>query len=130
MSDIHVVVLAAGRGTRMKSALPKVLHAAAGRSLIEYALLAAASLGPASIVVVVGYQADQLTQALGNRPGLSFAVQEPQLGTGHALLQAEPLLRNAHGTLVLLSGDVPLLAGETLAALVQLHRSRQAAATV
>ena len=130
MSDIHVVVLAAGKGTRMKSALPKVLHAAAGRSLIEYALLAARSLSPASIVVVVGYQAEQLKEALGNRPGLSFAVQEPQLGTGHALLQAEPLLRNARGTLVLLSGDVPLLGAQTLAALVQLHQSRKAAATV
>jgi bifunctional UDP-N-acetylglucosamine pyrophosphorylase / glucosamine-1-phosphate N-acetyltransferase len=130
MSDIHVVVLAAGKGTRMKSAVPKVLHAAAGRSLIEYALLAAASLSPASIVIVVGYQADQLKEALANRPGLSFAVQEPQLGTGHALLQAEPLLRNARGTLVLLSGDVPLLGAKRLAALVQLHQSRQAAATV
>ena len=130
MSDIHVVVLAAGKGTRMKSAVPKVLHAAAGRSLIEYALLAAASLSPASIVIVVGYQAAQLKEALANRPGLSFAVQEPQLGTGDALLQAEPLLRNARGTLVLLSGDVPLLGAKTLAALVQLHESRQAAATV
>ena len=114
----------------MKSAVPKVLHAAAGRSLIEYALLAARSLSPASIVIVVGYQADQMKDALANRPGLSFAVQEPQLGTGHALLQAEPLLRNARGTLVLLSGDVPLLGAKTLAALVQLHQSRQAAATV
>ncbi len=130
MSDIHVVVLAAGKGTRMKSAVPKVLHAAAGRSLIEYALLAARSLSPASIVVVVGYQADQLNEALGNRSGLSFAVQEPQLGTGHALLQAEPLLRATRGTLVLLSGDVPLLSAQTLDALVQLHQSRQAAATV
>ena len=130
MSDIHVVVLAAGKGTRMKSAVPKVLHGAAGRSLIEYALLVAASLSPASIVIVVGYQADQLKDALSNRPGLSFAVQEPQLGTGHALLQAEPLLRNARGTLVLLSGDVPLLSAKTLTALVHLHESRQAAATV
>jgi bifunctional UDP-N-acetylglucosamine pyrophosphorylase/glucosamine-1-phosphate N-acetyltransferase len=129
-SDVHVVVLAAGKGTRMKSAVPKVLHAASGRALIEYALLAAASLSPASIIVLVGYQADQLKQALANRPGLAFAVQEPQLGTGHALLQAEPLLRNARGTLVLLSGDVPLLSPKTLAALVQLHESRKAAATV
>jgi bifunctional UDP-N-acetylglucosamine pyrophosphorylase/glucosamine-1-phosphate N-acetyltransferase len=136
MSDIHVVVLAAGKGTRMKSAIPKVLHAVAGRSLIEYALQAAASLSPASIVIVVGSQADQLKeavalkQAFAKRPGFSFAVQEPQLGTGHALLQAEPLLRDARGTLVLLSGDVPLLGATTLAALVRLHQSRKAAATV
>lgn len=130
MSDIHVVLLAAGKGTRMKSAVPKVLHAAAGRSLIEHALRSAESLSPASIVIVVGFQADQLNEALAKRPDLSFAVQEPQLGTGHALLQAEPLLRDARGTLVLLSGDVPLLGANTLAALVRLHQNRKAAATV
>jgi bifunctional UDP-N-acetylglucosamine pyrophosphorylase/glucosamine-1-phosphate N-acetyltransferase len=130
VSDIHVVVLAAGKGTRMKSALPKVLHMAGGRSLIDHALLTAASLGPASIVVVVGYEADLLRNALEKRPGLALAVQEPQLGTGHALLQAEPLLRGAQGTLVLLSGDVPLLRADTLAALVAKHQASKAAATV
>jgi bifunctional UDP-N-acetylglucosamine pyrophosphorylase / glucosamine-1-phosphate N-acetyltransferase len=130
MPDIHVVVLAAGKGTRMRSALPKVLHAAGGRALIEHALRAAASLSPASIVVIVGHQADLLKDALGKRLGLSFAVQEPQLGTGHALLQAEPLLKGATGTLVLLSGDVPLLRTATLTRLVDTHRARNAAATV
>jgi bifunctional UDP-N-acetylglucosamine pyrophosphorylase/glucosamine-1-phosphate N-acetyltransferase len=130
MSDIHVVVLAAGKGTRMKSALPKVLHVAGGRRLIDHALRAASSLSPASIVVVVGYEADLLKNAVGKQPGLAFALQEPQLGTGHALLQAEPLLRGAAGTLVLLSGDVPLLRAGTLAALVARHQSRKAAATV
>ena len=100
MSDIHVVVLAAGKGTRMKSALPKVLHVAGGRRLIDHALAAAATLSPTSIVVVVGHEAELLKQAIGKRPGLSFARQEPQLGTGHALLQAEPMLRGASGTLV------------------------------
>ena len=130
MPAIHVVVLAGGKGTRMKSAVPKVLHSAGGRPLIEYALQAAASLSPASIVVVVGSQADQLQETLAKRPGLAIAFQEPQLGTGHALLQAEPLLRGARGTLVLLSGDVPLLGAKTLGALVRLHQSRKAAATV
>jgi bifunctional UDP-N-acetylglucosamine pyrophosphorylase/glucosamine-1-phosphate N-acetyltransferase len=130
VSDIHVVVLAAGKGTRMKSAMPKVLHVAGGRSLIEHALHLAASLDPASIVVVVGHEADLLRTALAKRLGLAFAVQEPQLGTGHALLQAEPLLRAARGTLVLLSGDVPLLRADSLAALVAKHQAREAAATV
>jgi bifunctional UDP-N-acetylglucosamine pyrophosphorylase/glucosamine-1-phosphate N-acetyltransferase len=130
MSDIHVVVLAAGKGTRMKSALPKVLHVAGGRRLIDHALAAAATLSPASIVVVVGHEAELLKEAIGKRPGLSFALQEPQLGTGHALLQAEPLLRAASGTLVLLSGDVPLLRPRTLEALIRLHEGRRAAATV
>jgi bifunctional UDP-N-acetylglucosamine pyrophosphorylase/glucosamine-1-phosphate N-acetyltransferase len=130
MSDTHIVVLAAGKGTRMKSALPKVLHRAGDRPLLDHVLRTAASLSPASIVVVVGHEADQVKDALVKRPGLSFALQEPQLGTGHALLQAEPLLRKMSGTLVLLSGDVPLLRAETLASLVRRHEKRQAAATV
>ncbi len=130
MPDIHIVILAAGKGTRMKSALPKVLHRAGDRPLIDHVLRTAASVSPASIVVVVGHQADDIKRALGKRLGLSFALQEPQLGTGHALLQAEPMLRGASGTLVLLSGDVPLLRAETLASLVRRHERRQAAATV
>jgi bifunctional UDP-N-acetylglucosamine pyrophosphorylase / glucosamine-1-phosphate N-acetyltransferase len=130
MSDIHVVVLAAGKGTRMKSARPKVLHLAAGLPLIDHVLRAASALSPSSIVMIVGHQAEQLKDALQIRPGLSFASQEPQLGTGHALLQAEPLLEGASGTLVLLSGDVPLLRAESLATLVRTHEERRAAATV
>jgi bifunctional UDP-N-acetylglucosamine pyrophosphorylase / glucosamine-1-phosphate N-acetyltransferase len=130
MSDIHVVVLAAGKGTRMKSARPKVLHGAAGLPLIDHVLRAASALSPRSTVIIIGYQAGQLKDALHSRPGLSFAVQEPQLGTGHALLQAEPHLKGASGTLVLLSGDVPLLRAASLAALVRTHEARRAAATV
>lgn len=130
MPDLHVVVLAAGKGTRMKSAVPKVLHAAAGLSLIERVLRTAAVLQPASIIVVVGHQASQIQESVGKRLGLVFASQEPQLGTGHALLQAEPMLANARGSLVLLSGDVPLLRPETVERLVRAHEERGAAATV
>ena len=130
MPDIHIVILAAGKGTRMKSSLPKVLHGAGDRPLIDHVLRTAASLSPKSVIVVIGHQADQVKEALGKRLGLSFALQEPQLGTGHALLQAEPMLRGATGTLVLLSGDVPLLRDETLASLVRRHEKRLAAATV
>jgi bifunctional UDP-N-acetylglucosamine pyrophosphorylase / glucosamine-1-phosphate N-acetyltransferase len=130
MADLHVVVLAAGKGTRMKSGSPKVLHKAAGLPLIEHVLRTAASQNPASIVIVVGHQSNQLQEALGKRLGLAFAVQEPQLGTGHALLQAEPFVKDAHGTLVLLSGDVPLLRPETVERLVRTHEERSAAATV
>jgi bifunctional UDP-N-acetylglucosamine pyrophosphorylase/glucosamine-1-phosphate N-acetyltransferase len=129
-NPIHVVVLAAGKGTRMKSAEPKVLHLAAGEPLIAHVLRAAGSLDPASVVIVVGHLADRVKAAVGAKPGLRLALQEPQLGTGHALLQAESALNGAHGTLVLLSGDVPLLRGATLRALVDLHQSRGAAATV
>jgi bifunctional UDP-N-acetylglucosamine pyrophosphorylase/glucosamine-1-phosphate N-acetyltransferase len=130
MADLHVVVLAAGKGTRMKSRMPKVLHEAGGLPLIEYVLRTANRLNPASVVVIVGHQADSIRQALGERLGLAFASQEPQLGTGHALLQAEPLLKGSAGTLVLLSGDVPLLRSETVNALVRRHEERSAAATV
>src|SRR5918997_914694 len=118
MSYIHVVILAAGKGTRMKSARPKVLHEAGGLPLIEHVLRAADRLNPASITVIVGHEAGTVRAALVKRMGLGFALQEPQLGTGHALLQAEPALGGARGTLLLLSGDVPLLQGKTLEALV------------
>jgi bifunctional UDP-N-acetylglucosamine pyrophosphorylase/glucosamine-1-phosphate N-acetyltransferase len=93
-------------------------------------LRAAAALDPASTVVVVGHGSELIEQRLGQRRGLQFARQEPQLGTGHALLQAEPSLRGKAGTLVLLSGDVPLLRPDTLRGLVAHHEAQQAAATV
>jgi bifunctional UDP-N-acetylglucosamine pyrophosphorylase/glucosamine-1-phosphate N-acetyltransferase len=130
MSDTHVVILAAGKGTRMKSADPKVLHRAAGFSLIEHVLRAADTLAPATTVIVVGYQSERVTDALSKRPGLGFALQELQLGTGHALLQTESHLAGKSGTVVLLSGDVPLLRPATLRALVDTHRATGAVATV
>lgn len=130
MSTTHVVVLAAGKGTRMKSAVPKVLHRAAGLPLVEHVLRTASGVNPASVVLILGHQADLVREALGKRLGLTFALQQPQLGTGHALLQAEPALSGARGTAVLLSGDVPLLKPGTLRALVARHEGAQAAATV
>jgi len=114
----------------MKSEDPKVLHRAAGFSLIEHVLRAADALQPATTVVVVGHLSDRVQTALGKRLGLRFALQAPQLGTGHALLQAEPHLAGRSGTVVLLSGDVPLLRPATLRKLVEAHTSRGAAATV
>jgi bifunctional UDP-N-acetylglucosamine pyrophosphorylase/glucosamine-1-phosphate N-acetyltransferase len=130
MSDLHAVVLAAGKGTRMKSDRPKVLHAVAGLPLVEHVLRLADALRPATATVIVGHQGESVREALAARRGLRFALQEPQLGTGHALLQAEPLLRGARGTVLLLSGDVPLLRAETLEALTSAHERSGAAATV
>jgi bifunctional UDP-N-acetylglucosamine pyrophosphorylase/glucosamine-1-phosphate N-acetyltransferase len=130
MPDIHIVVLAAGKGTRMKSELAKVLHPVAGVPMIEYVLRTAAQLAPRSITVVVGHRADALKKALAGRSGLNFVVQEPQLGTAHALLTTEEALRTSSGTLLLLSGDVPLLSSKTLRSLLDRHISRGAAATV
>ena len=130
MSDVHVVVLAAGKGVRMKSALPKVLHPVAGTPMIEYVLAAANRLSPGSMTVVVGHQAEALRAALARHPSLEVVVQEPQLGTGHALRMSESALDGATGTLVLLSGDVPLLTPNSLKTLVDRHHAARAAATV
>jgi bifunctional UDP-N-acetylglucosamine pyrophosphorylase/glucosamine-1-phosphate N-acetyltransferase len=130
MADLHIVILAAGKGTRMKSARPKVLHRVAGVPMIEHVLGAAGTLRPRSTTLVVGHQADVLRAALLTHPHVSFVVQEPQLGTAHALLTTEAALRGATGTLVLLSGDVPLLSANTLKTLIDRHDTAGAAATV
>jgi bifunctional UDP-N-acetylglucosamine pyrophosphorylase/glucosamine-1-phosphate N-acetyltransferase len=130
MSPTHVVILAAGQGTRMKSALPKVLHPVAGRPMVEQVVRTANSLAPASIIVVVGHRADAVQALLGGREGINFALQAPQLGTAHALQQAEPMLAGRTGTVVLLSGDVPLLKAATLRRLLETHLNAKAAATV
>ena len=130
MADTHVVVLAAGQGTRMKSDLPKVLHGIAGRPLIEHVLRTADTVNPETVTVIVGHRADIVQERLTSRSNITFALQRPQLGTAHALQQAEPALTGRSGTVVLLSGDVPLLTGKTLQRLVDTHRGAGAAATV
>jgi bifunctional UDP-N-acetylglucosamine pyrophosphorylase / glucosamine-1-phosphate N-acetyltransferase len=130
VSDIHVVVLAAGKGTRMKSQLPKVLHRIGGLTIIERVIRTAAALMPASITLVVGHGADEVKQSLAKRNLLQFVTQEQQLGTGHALLQTRPLLEGKTGSVVLLSGDVPLLSTNSLKALLAAHAESEAAATV
>ena len=128
--NLHVIVLAAGKGTRMYSEQPKVLHRLAGRRLLDYVLDSAKALSPEPVTIVVGHGAGRIQDAYKGTPGLQFVVQEPQLGTGHALLKTEPLLGSATGTALLLYGDVPLLSTPTLKRLVRQHQSEGAAATV
>jgi bifunctional UDP-N-acetylglucosamine pyrophosphorylase/glucosamine-1-phosphate N-acetyltransferase len=116
MVMLNVVIMAAGKGTRMRSARPKVLHTLAGRHLLQHVLDAAAGLGASRTIVVTGFGAAEVERATA-APGLAFVRQEPQLGTGHALQQAAPLLDDA-GTTLILNGDVPLIEAETLRALV------------
>jgi bifunctional UDP-N-acetylglucosamine pyrophosphorylase/glucosamine-1-phosphate N-acetyltransferase len=130
MPDLHLVVLAAGKGTRMKSERPKVLHQVAGLPMIEHVLRAADSLAAASTTVVVGHMAGEVQLSLAKRQGLQFAPQERQLGTAHALLQAEPLLVGKTGTAIMLSGDVPMLSSSTLRRLLDTHVATRAAATL
>lgn len=113
---MNIVILAAGMGKRMHSALPKVLHPIAGRPLLAHVLDTARSLSPSRLVVVVGHGADQVRAAV-SAPDVAFALQEQQLGTGHAVMQALPLLVPAQPTLVLY-GDVPLTRADTLRALL------------
>jgi len=129
MPDLHVVILAAGKGIRMKSSLPKVLHRVAGRPMLDYVLRTAAALSPRTMVLVVGHLAESIRRALGTGP-VQLIVQEPQLGTAHALLQTAPVLEGASGTLVLLSGDVPLLRLTTVQRLLRAHEGSEASATV
>jgi bifunctional UDP-N-acetylglucosamine pyrophosphorylase / glucosamine-1-phosphate N-acetyltransferase len=128
--DTHVVVLAAGQGTRMKSIMPKVMHQLAGLPMVDHVLRAADALRPSTITVVVGHKAETIRAHLKGRQNVRTVVQEPQLGTAHALQQTEPVLAGLSGTLVLLSGDVPLLRASTLQRLAETHRRANAAATV
>ena len=130
MADLHIVVLAAGKGTRMKSSVPKVLHRVAGKPMIDYVLDTAARLAPRTTTVVLGHQLDALKAVLAAHPSLGIVVQEPQRGTAHALLATESALQGASGIMVLLSGDVPLLSAATLKTLVERHKVTGAAATV
>jgi bifunctional UDP-N-acetylglucosamine pyrophosphorylase / glucosamine-1-phosphate N-acetyltransferase len=117
-------------GTRMRSAVPKVLHAVGGLPLVEHVVRLARTLDPASITLVVGHRAEMVQHALSHHADIRFVVQEPQLGTGHALLQAGPVLAGASGILVLLSGDVPMLTSGTLRRLIEHHAKTGAAATL
>ncbi len=122
------VVLAAGKGTRMKSDLPKVLHPLAGRPLLDHVLDTVAAVNIDHTVVVVGHKAE-LVQERCAREGLDFVVQEPQLGTGHAVQVAVPKLRTG-GYCVVLAGDVPLLSRETLGQLLEGAMNSRAAAVI
>ncbi len=114
---LDIVIMAAGKGTRMKSDRPKVLHPLAGRSLLEHVLRTAALVAADRIVVVTGHGAEQVEAAV-RAPQLKFVRQSPQHGTGHAVQQAAPLL-HAEGITLILNGDTPLIEAATLRALVE-----------
>ena len=119
-TPLAVVILAAGKGTRMKSDLHKVLHPIAGRPMLEHLIASVGELAPERQVVVVGSGREQLERQLGDRAAL--AVQEPQLGTGHAVQQAEEALAGFGGDVLILYGDVPFVSAETMRAmLARLH---------
>jgi len=129
-AKLAVVVLAAGKGTRMKSSLPKVLHPLGGRSLVECVLDSLQEVDPAHRLVVVGYEANQVRTALAHLDTVTFVEQPEQLGTGHAVQQVLPYLADFEGDLLVLNGDVPLLRPSTLRHLLEVHQGNQNEATL
>ncbi|MFM1800011.1 MAG: hypothetical protein RLZZ117_2289 [Cyanobacteriota bacterium] len=127
---LAIAILAAGKGTRMKSRLPKVLMPLAGATLVERVLRSAAALKPERRILIVGHQAERVRTALASHGDLEYVLQEPQNGTGHAVQQLLAPLEGFQGDLLVLNGDVPLLRPETLAALLERHRSSGAGVTV
>lgn len=126
---LAAVILAAGQGTRMKSELPKVLHPIAGRPMLSHVVKTASVLDAMPIVPVIGHGAELVRTTLAEEE-LAFAIQEEQLGTGHALLCAESSLNGFSGDLLLLCGDVPLLRESTLQGLLEHHRTTSASVTI
>lgn len=127
---VAVAILAAGRGTRMKSDLPKVLHQVGGRSLVERVLKSCYLLNPSQKFVIVGYEAQRVQESLHQIDSLEFVEQREQLGTGHAIQQLLPCLKDFTGDLLVLNGDVPLLRPETLERLLKIHQLYRNAATL
>ena len=127
---LAVAVLAAGKGTRMKSNLPKVLQPLAGATLVERVLASARNLRPERRLLIVGHQAERVEQQLSTVGGLEFVLQQPQNGTGHAVQQLLDPLANFEGELLVLNGDVPLLRAETIDQLVSSHRTSGAQVTL
>ena len=126
--EVAAIILAAGKSTRMRSKLPKPLHRICGFPLTDHVIRACLDAGIKRIVVIVGHEAE--TVKAGLMPGVEFAIQEQPRGTGHAVISAEPLFRDWHGTILVLAGDIPLIRSRTLGRLVEHQRSSNAAATM
>lgn len=126
---LGIVILAAGKGARMKSDIAKVLHQLAGRPLIHYVIEQTRGSQPEKTVVVIGHHREAVKAALAAYP-VETVVQEPQLGTGHAVQQAELQFDSFGGDILVLSGDVPLLRQETIAELVRVHRETESVITI
>ncbi|MGB3160125.1 MAG: bifunctional UDP-N-acetylglucosamine diphosphorylase/glucosamine-1-phosphate N-acetyltransferase GlmU [Carnobacterium sp.] len=128
MTQRYAVVLAAGQGSRMKSKLYKVLHPVAGKPMVGHVIEQVEATGASKIVTIVGFGAEKVKDYLGDRT--NYAVQEEQLGTGHAVIQAETHLKNKDGITLVICGDTPLLSAETLNNLFDYHQKKGAKATI
>lgn len=129
MNDLATVILAAGKGKRMKSDLPKVLHPINGRAMIHYVIDLAEQIDSKKIVLVVGHKKELVMEATQDRR-VEYVVQEPQLGTGDAVRKTEPLFEDYSGDILVLSGDVPLLRAESIQKLLEIHRKENPLVTL
>ncbi|OQO69020.1 UDP-N-acetylglucosamine diphosphorylase/glucosamine-1-phosphate N-acetyltransferase [Enterococcus villorum] len=128
MNGRYAIILAAGKGTRMKSKLYKVLHPVSGKPMVEHIINRVSETNPDQIITIVGHGAEQVKAQLGERS--EYALQAEQLGTGHAVLQAASFLEGKEGTTLVISGDTPLLTTETLNNLFEYHQGKNASATI
>ena len=124
----YAVILAAGKGTRMKSDLPKVLHKVAGISMLEHVFRSVSAIEPEKTVTVIGHKAELVEQVLAGQT--EFVRQTEQLGTGHAVIMAEPVLENLTGQTLVIAGDTPLITGESLKNLIDFHINHKNVATI
>jgi bifunctional UDP-N-acetylglucosamine pyrophosphorylase / glucosamine-1-phosphate N-acetyltransferase len=130
MNQNTAIVLAAGKGTRMKSELPKVLMPICGRPMIEYVLDALAEGGVNRVIAVVGYRAELVRDTINGRAGVQFALQTEQLGTGHAVMMCHDLLADYGGPVLVVTGDAPLMQSDSVAALLKEYHRRPAACVI
>ena len=124
----YAIILAAGKGTRMKSDLPKVMHKVAGITMLEHVFRSVQAISPKKTVTVIGHKAELVRQVLGD--ATSFVLQEEQLGTGHAVMMAEKDLANLDGQTLVIAGDTPLITGESLKSLIDYHVNHKNIATI
>ncbi|MGH1366102.1 MAG: sugar phosphate nucleotidyltransferase [Calditrichia bacterium] len=129
MANIATVILAAGKGTRMQSDLPKVLHPLNERSMIHYVIDVAEAINSEKTVLIIGHKRELVEEATSQR-GVEYAVQDPQLGTGHAVMQTRPHFEGFEGNVLVLSGDVPLLQADSIQKLIDYHVSSDKLATL
>ena len=119
--ELRIIILAAGKGTRMNSDLPKVLHKLNGKALLDFVLDESELLNPKETIVVVGFKKEQVISHTKHRANLKYATQMEQLGTGHAVLQTGDLLKNKEGHILILYGDVPNIKESTLRPIIDDH---------
>ena len=123
---LSVAILAAGKGTRMESSLPKVLHKISGKSLLQRVIDSCVELKPDRIFVITGHKSKEVQKSIPRDKKINFVIQEPQLGTGHAIQVLCKEVKNHQGKLLVLNGDVPLIKPSTLKKLLYLHDSKNA----